>query len=119
MPTIGDLTGREDRKAFCKDGEKFLFTFQQGYDGNTLKDMTVKGIVFTESADVTGKIEVGKKYGVYIYEYGVPLSGTDQGNIWNPSGGAPGVTDGTDPNTAANLAIRRDGDVKAYETAAI
>lgn len=81
--------------------------------------MTVKGIVFTESAQVAGQIEVGKKYGAYIYEFGMPLSGTDQGNIWNPSGGSPGVTDGTDPNTPANLAIRRDGDMVAYETRTI
>ena len=49
----------------------------------------------------------------------MPLNGTDQGNIWNPSGGSPGVTDGTDPNTPANLAIRRDGDVLAYEVSDI
>lgn len=82
--------------------------------------MTVKGIVYTEAPVNAGKIVVGEKYGVYIYEYGVPLgNGTDMGNIWNPSGGSPGVTDGTDPNTPANLAIRRDGDIKAYETQAI
>ena len=109
------LTGKEDRKGICKNGDNSLiFTFEQGYDGSTLKPMTIKGII-TNSGVAAGKIANNKKYGVYIYEYGTPPTGDNMGNIFNPSGGTPGVTDGRDPNSPPN-ANRRDGDVLAYPT---